>query len=173
MLTILVVMPLTSPLLSRSQSVSTAESPTSVRIYRLLRVIMEISVATVVRMVAVDQRIRNCLKPSWWKRVAEHQTVPGHSVATLSYAKKRPRNLAIPVGVALLLVAVIGSHLLLGRREKNASTAIAPSIAVLPFTDLSAANRPKTRLLSAVLGNRSVTDQPRTAVAIPQRTPQP
>ena len=42
---------------------------------RHVRVIMEISVATVVRMVAVNQRIRNCLKPSWWKRVVERRTV--------------------------------------------------------------------------------------------------
>lgn len=63
----------------------------------------------------------------------------GDFVATPSYAKKWPRNLVIPVGVALLLAAVIGSYLLLGQRKKNASATTAPSIAVLPFTDLSAA----------------------------------
>ena len=37
MLTILIVMPLTSPLLSQGQSVPITESPTPARIYHLLR----------------------------------------------------------------------------------------------------------------------------------------
>jgi TolB-like protein/DNA-binding winged helix-turn-helix (wHTH) protein/Tfp pilus assembly protein PilF len=47
-------------------------------------------------------------------------------------------NLAVSVGIALSLAAAICTYLLLEQRKKNTS-AVAPSLAVLPFTDLSAA----------------------------------
>jgi len=47
-------------------------------------------------------------------------------------------NLAVSVGIALSLAAAICIYLLLEQRKKNALTAV-PSLAVLPFTDLSVA----------------------------------
>src|SRR5215469_7863730 len=63
----------------------------------------------------------------------------GRFVVVPSPAKKeRPSNLtAVLVGIALLLTAAIGSYLLVEQRRKNASAVTAPSIAVLPFADLS------------------------------------
>ena len=59
-------------------------------------------------------------------------------VAPSPAKKKRPWNLtAVLVGIALLLAAAIGSYLLVEQRRKNASAVTAPSIAVLPFADLS------------------------------------
>ena len=59
-------------------------------------------------------------------------------VAPSAAKKKRPWNLtAVLVGIALLLAAAIGSYLLVEQRRKNASAVTAPSIAVLPFADLS------------------------------------
>ena len=70
---------------------------------------------------------------------------PGHDesngadlffVAPSSPKKNWPWNVQISIGIALLLAATLCTYLLLGQRVKTASAA-APSIAVLPFTDLS------------------------------------
>jgi len=70
---------------------------------------------------------------------------PGHDesngadlffVAPSSTKKNWPWNVQISIGIVLLLAATLCTYLLLGQRIKTASAA-APSIAVLPFTDLS------------------------------------
>lgn len=63
----------------------------------------------------------------------------GRFVVAPSPAKKnRPWNLtAVLVGIALLLAVAICSYLLVEQRRKDTSAVTAPSIAVLPFADLS------------------------------------
>jgi TolB-like protein/DNA-binding winged helix-turn-helix (wHTH) protein/Tfp pilus assembly protein PilF len=60
-------------------------------------------------------------------------------VTPISVQKSRARNLTVSAGVALLLAAAIGSFFWLKRTKKSASATTAPSIAVLPFADLSPA----------------------------------
>jgi TolB-like protein/DNA-binding winged helix-turn-helix (wHTH) protein/Tfp pilus assembly protein PilF len=60
-------------------------------------------------------------------------------VMPISVQKSRARNLTVSAGVALLLAAAIGSFFWLERTKKSASATTAPSIAVLPFADLSPA----------------------------------
>lgn len=62
----------------------------------------------------------------------------GQFVATPRSAKKRHfRSLGLWVGIALFVAAVTGSYFWLGQRNKNPQAVAAPSIAVLPFSDLS------------------------------------
>jgi TolB-like protein/DNA-binding winged helix-turn-helix (wHTH) protein/Tfp pilus assembly protein PilF len=64
----------------------------------------------------------------------------GHSLVTpISAQKSGARNLTVSLAVALLLAATIGSFFWLPQRKKNASATSAPSVAVLPFADLSSA----------------------------------
>jgi len=64
----------------------------------------------------------------------------GHSVVTpISTQKSGARNLTVSLAVALLLAAAIGSFFWPPQRKKNASATSAPSVAVLPFADLSPA----------------------------------
>ena len=63
----------------------------------------------------------------------------GRFAATPNSAKRtHPWNLAVSAGIALLLAAVVASYFWLGQKKKHPSAAAAPSIAVLPFADLSA-----------------------------------
>jgi TolB-like protein/DNA-binding winged helix-turn-helix (wHTH) protein/Tfp pilus assembly protein PilF len=71
--------------------------------------------------------------------VKQESTGAGHLWFTRDAAKSnRILNLAVSVGIALSLAAAICSYLMLEQRKKNASTVV-PSLAVLPFTDLSVA----------------------------------
>jgi len=58
-------------------------------------------------------------------------------VAPSSPKKNRPWNATVPIGIVLLLTATLCTYLLLERWKRNNSQAGVPSIAVLPFTDLS------------------------------------
>jgi TolB-like protein/DNA-binding winged helix-turn-helix (wHTH) protein/Tfp pilus assembly protein PilF len=53
--------------------------------------------------------------------------------------KNRSWSVTVSVGIILFLAATLGTYQLLGRWKRNGSTAAIPSIAVLPFTDLSVA----------------------------------
>src|SRR5215469_15874357 len=58
-------------------------------------------------------------------------------VTPSSPKKNRPWNARVPIGIVLLLAATLCTYLLLERWKRNTSQAGVPSIAVLPFTDLS------------------------------------
>src|SRR5215469_11065355 len=58
-------------------------------------------------------------------------------VTPSSPKKNRPWNATVPIGIVLLLAATLCTYLLLERWKRNTSQAGVPSIAVLPFTDLS------------------------------------
>jgi TolB-like protein/DNA-binding winged helix-turn-helix (wHTH) protein len=79
----------------------------------------------------------------------EHgSTEPGHEqsngagqflVTPRSPKKNRPWNVTVSIRIALLLAATLCAYLLLGRWKRDPLPAAVPSIAVLPFTDLSVA----------------------------------
>jgi len=61
----------------------------------------------------------------------------GHLVTPTSAQKGRAWKVAASVVILLLLMAVIGGYFLLKQRRRSASAGSTPSIAVLPFADLS------------------------------------
>ena len=61
------------------------------------------------------------------------------SVTPRSLEKNRSWSVLVSVGIGLFLAASLCTYLLLGRWKRNTSMAAVPSIAVLPFTDLSLA----------------------------------
>jgi TolB-like protein/DNA-binding winged helix-turn-helix (wHTH) protein/Flp pilus assembly protein TadD len=84
----------------------------------------------------------------------EHSTLTEHGLTALGHEKsngigqglvkprslKKNRSWSVTAFAALfLLAATLGAHLLLGRWKRNTSTSTVPSVAVLPFTDLSVA----------------------------------
>ena len=70
--------------------------------------------------------------------VYEESNSAGQFFVTRSSPKKnRPWNATVPIGIVLLLAATLCTYLLLERWKRNTSQAGVPSIAVLPFTDLS------------------------------------
>ena len=60
-------------------------------------------------------------------------------VTPRSPKKNRSWSVTVSLGIVLFLAATLGTYLLLGRWKRNTSTADVPSIAVLPFADLSVA----------------------------------